>query len=135
MYGIFKNITGYFIIRPLVADDVFVIIALPKAGMERCPTILFHPMDIAVGGDGFECAHNFPQCRMNTVGAPLVGARIHIIRHLSGTHKGCPYGIVHIGYANDAMEMIGHYHIFMTDNMGIFIGQLSKMNLGTDYTD
>ena len=37
---------------------------------------------------------------------------------------GCPYGIVHIGYANDAMEMIGHYHIFMTDNMGIFIGQL-----------
>ena len=125
--------------RTLVADDMFIIVALPEAGGERRPFLLFYPLDIGIGGQGFECPHNFAQC--HTVGASLVGAqtisiRFHTGHIFMGTHKGRPYWVrrIHlntrpygiciiIGNLDDGVKMVGHNHILMTYDVGISIGQ------------
>jgi hypothetical protein len=41
-----------------VADDVFVVVALPQASLKRRPSRVFYHTDVFVGGHGFEPLHN-----------------------------------------------------------------------------
>jgi hypothetical protein len=37
-----------------IADDMFVVVALPNPSVERCPAGLFYPISISFRGQGFE---------------------------------------------------------------------------------
>ena len=47
----------------VIADNMFVIIALPQFAGESRPPTLFDTMDVFIGGDRFECPRNIPQRR------------------------------------------------------------------------
>ncbi len=43
---------------PFVADDMFVVVALPNPALKGHPTKLLDATDVFIGGHGFEPLHN-----------------------------------------------------------------------------
>jgi hypothetical protein len=56
--GVVGDVICYFAQGLVIADDVFIIIALPQFAVEWRPSQLFHPTDVFVGRHGFEPSYH-----------------------------------------------------------------------------
>ena len=56
--GVVGDVICYLAQGLVIADDVFIIIALPQFAVEWRPSQLFHPTDVFVGRHGFEPSHH-----------------------------------------------------------------------------
>jgi hypothetical protein len=51
----------------VVADDMFVIIALPQSFVKLCPPKVIHTCNVFMRGNRFKCSDNPSQCRDDSV--------------------------------------------------------------------
>src|SRR3990172_1562534 len=84
--GVFSDVFADSLQAFVVADDVFVVVALPESLTEAGPPSRLHAACIPHRRDGLERADHITQRRGNPCGCPYIACY-----RSRGRHKACPY--------------------------------------------